>query len=117
MAIDPIRVTLIPKGADADEAAARQIILDLKLDSDTGTSKGPFPAFGRIGDFRKNETLFPFTLMMDGRLDMGAYASDAQRQDKLDIRGATLEVGGEVALVKGDASETFVISAIAKLLD
>ncbi len=117
MAIDPVRVTLTPKGADADTAAARQIILDLKLDSETGTSSGPFPAFGRIGDFRKNETLFPFTLMMDGRLDMGAYASDAQRQDKLDIRGAKLEVGGDVALVKGDASETFVISAITRLLD
>ncbi|MBT2188408.1 hypothetical protein [Sphingobium nicotianae] len=117
MAIDPVRVTLVPRGADADTAAARQIILDLKLDTEKGTSSGPFPAFGRIGDFRKNETLFPFTLMMDGRLDMGAYASDAERQSKLDIRGAKLAVGGEVVLTDGDASETFVISAIAKLLD
>lgn len=117
MAIDPVRVVLVPKDADADTAAARQFVLDLRLDTEKGTSNGPFPAFGRIGDFRNPETLYPFTLMMDGRLDMGAYASDAQRQDKLDIRGATLELGGEVALLSGDASETFVIQSMTRLLD
>jgi len=117
MAIDPVRVVLVPKDTDADTAAARQIVLDLRLDTEKGSSNGPFPAFGRIGDFRKPETLFPFTLMMDGRLDMGAHASDAQRQDKLDIRGATLEVGGDVPLISGDASEPFVIQSITRLLD
>ena len=117
MAVDPVRITLVPKGADAETAAARQVVLDLKLDTEKGTSSGPFPAFGRIGDFRKPETLIPFTLMMDNRLDTGAYATDAQRQAKLEIRGAPLVVDGEVALVDGDKSETFVIQSIAKLLD
>jgi len=117
MAIDPVRIVLVPRGADADTAAARQFVLDLRLDTETGVSNGPFPAFGRIGDFRKPETLIPFTLMMDGRLDTGAYASDAQRQDKLDIRGAALSVGGEVALVSGDGSEAFVIQSITRLLE
>lgn len=117
MAVDPVRITLVPKGADADTAAARQIVLDLRLDTDKGSSNGPFPAFGRIGDFRRPETLYPFTLMMDGRLDMGAYASDAQREAKLEIRSAALEQGGEVTLVDGQTSEIFVIQSIARLLD
>lgn len=115
MAAELVRITLVPKGADADTAAARQFVLDLKLDSEKGTSTGPFPAFGRIGDFRKPETLIPFTLMMDNRLDTGAYASDAQRQAKLEIRAAPLVEGGEVALVDGDKSEAFVIQSIAQL--
>jgi len=117
MAVDPVRITLVPKGVDADTAAARQFVLDLKLDTEKGTSTGPFPAFGRIGDFRKPETLIPFTLMMDNRLDTGAYATDAQRQARLEIRNAPLAEGGEIALVDGDGSETFVIQSIARLLD
>lgn len=117
MAVNPVRITLVPKGADADTAAARQCVLDLKLDTEKGSSTGPFPAFGRIGDFRKPETLIPFTLMMDGRLDTGAYATDAQRQSKLDIRNAPLSEGAEIALIDGAKTETFVVQSIANLLD
>jgi hypothetical protein len=106
-----VRVVLFPQDKNAD----RQIILDLKLNPETGVSDGPFPAWGRVGDFKKNETLFPFTLMMDGRMDTGAYATDAQRQVFLDIRKAKLEKGGEVVRRDGDKSETFVIETITPL--
>ena len=55
--------------------------------------------------------------MMDGRLDTGAYASDAQRQAKLEIRNAPLSDGAEIALVDEDKSETFVVQSIVNLLD
>lgn len=117
MAFDPVRIVLVPRGADAETAAARQFVLDLRLDTEKGTSSGPFPAFGRIGDFRKPETLYPFTLMMDGRLDTGAHARDEARQARLEIRDAPLVEGGEVALTDGERSETFVIQSVTRLLD
>ena len=116
MANDIVRVVLMPKDADADTAGDRQIILDLKIDSDTNTSTGPFPAFGRVGDFRKPDTLYSFTLMGDGRMDYGAYASDAQRQDKLEIRTAPLSVGGEVSYKVGDASHAYTVASLTPLL-
>jgi hypothetical protein len=107
-----VRVVLFPQDKNAD----RQIILDLKLNPDTGVSDGPFPAWGRVGDFKKNETLIPFTLMMDGRMDTGVYAGDAKRQAFLDIRKAKLEVGAKIALRDGDKSEDFVIETITTVI-
>ncbi len=54
--------------------------------------------------------------MMDGRLDYGAYATDAQRQDKLDIRTAKLVEGGEIAYLRGGESEAYVIKTLTSLL-
>ncbi len=107
-----VRIVLLPQDKNAD----RQFVLDLKLNPETGISDGPFPAWGRVGDYKKNETLFPFTLMMDGRLDYGAYATDAQRQAVLDIRKAKLVQGGEIALRNGDKTETFVIASVTPLV-
>ncbi|MEJ0022313.1 MAG: hypothetical protein WDN76_01905 [Alphaproteobacteria bacterium] len=107
-----VRVVLLPQDKNGD----RQFVLDLKLNPETQVSDGPFPAWGRVGDYKKNETLFPFTLMMDGRLDYGAYATDAQRQAVLDIRKAKLVQGGEIALRNGDKTETFVIASVTPLV-
>lgn len=115
MAIDPVRIVLVTAEAGEDEQAARQIVLDLCRDDSTGSSSGPFPAFGRIGDFRRPETLFPFTLMMDGRLDMGAHASEAARQDRLDIRGARLAVGETVTLTGADGETACLIRSVTAL--
>lgn len=116
MAGQMMRVVLKPAGVDEDEGNARQLIVDLVLDSETGASSGPFPAFGRIGDFRKNETLVPFTLMMDGRLDLGAHASDAARQDKLAIRSAKLATGESVALTGADGDTSYLVVSVTPLI-
>ena len=92
-----VRVTLRPLGVSADTANDRQIVLDLKIDRSTRAACGPFPAFGRVGDFRKPDGLYPFTLMFDGRMDYGAHAADAARQDRLDIRGAAVIEGAHIA--------------------
>jgi len=105
-----VRVTLLPKDADGD----RQIILDLTVDAE-GLAVGPFPAFGRVGDFRKPETLLPFTLMMDGRMDFGANTAAEANQDKLEIRKTVLAVGAEIARAAPDGEERFVISALTSL--
>ncbi len=111
-----VRVVLVPKDASEEVAAEKQIILDMKLDTDTGVSAGPLPAFGRIGDFKRPETLYPFTLMMDGRMDFGSHTTDEQRQDMFEIRTARLEVGEEVAYAAGGQSETYVISTVTPLI-
>jgi hypothetical protein len=110
-----VRVTLKPQGASEEEGNARQLVLDLVMDPETKVSTGPFPAFGRAGDFRKPETLIPFTLMMDGRLDTGAYASDAQRQDVLAIRTATLAEGTLVERSGADGVDVFEIVNVVGL--
>lgn len=115
MSLDPVRVVIVPEGADADSVASRQIMLDLLLDTETGATNGPFPAFGRIGDFRRPETLYPFTLMMDGRVDLGAHANDAQRQQRLEVRDAQLKEGTCVALDNGETRTRFVIQSVARL--
>ena len=82
-----MRIVLVPVEGDETTAEAAQIMIDLAID-EAGLNSGPFPAFGRIGDFRGSETLYPFTLMGDGRMDRGAHASDGQRQDRLVHRGS-----------------------------
>ncbi len=109
---DIVRVVLVPQGAQ--DAADRQIMLDLTVDAG-GAAVGPFPAFGRIGDFKRPETLFPFTLMGDGRLDYGAHAGPAPAEDKLAIRNAVLTPGAEILRTVGDRSEAFVIAAVTSL--
>lgn len=99
------RIVLVPAGADEAAQAAGQLILDLRVDRATLRSSGPFPAFGRKGDFRQPDTLFPFTLMADGRLDFGAFAPDNARQDVLAIRQAKIAPGEEIACT-GPAGET-----------
>lgn len=110
---DIVRVVLYPKGAEGAAASERQIVLDLAIDAG-GLAVGPFPAFGRIGDFRQPETIYPFTLMGDGRLDYGAHAGDAA-QDKLAIRGMMLVPEGEIVRTVGDRDETFVIATVTSL--
>jgi hypothetical protein len=112
---DMMRLVLQPKDASADEGMSRQLVLDLAVDPDTQMSTGPFPAFGRAGDFRRPETLFPFTLMMDGRLDFGAHASDAQRLDVLAIRAAKLMAGSPIARSGADGDDMYVIASITPL--
>lgn len=107
-----VRVTLFPQGAE--DATDRQIALDLTIDAG-GAAVGPFPAFGRIGDFKRPQTLFPFTLMGDGRLDYGAHAGPAPTQDKLAIRNAVLVPGAEILRTLGDRSEAFVIATVTSL--
>lgn len=104
-----VRVILLPQGVE--DAADRQIALDLTVDA-AGAAVGPFPAFGRIGDFKRPETLFPFTLMGDGRLDYGAHAGDVPTQDKLAIRNEVLAPGVEILRTAGDRSEAFVIATV-----
>lgn len=107
-----VRVILFPSGAE--DATDRQIVLDLAIDAD-GAAVGPFPAFGRIGDFKRPGTLFPFTLMGDGRLDYGAHAGDVPTQDKLAIRNEVLAPGAEILRTAGDRSESFVIATVTSL--
>lgn len=109
---DIVRVTLVPQGEE--EATDRQIVLDLTIDA-RGVAVGPFPAFGRIGDFRRPGTLFLFTLMGDGRLDYGAHAGDVSTQDKLAIRNEVLAPGAEILRTAGDRSEAFVIATVTSL--
>ncbi len=116
MAVQAMRLVLKPAGVDETTAEDKQIILDLLVDEVSGASTGPFPAWGRIGDFRKAETLVPFTLMMDGRMDTGAYASDAQRQDFLDIRGAQLGTGKTVMLRSGEDASEYEIARMTPLI-
>lgn len=115
--LEMVRVVLVPQGVDDDAAAARQIIVDMKLDTETGVSAGPFPAFGRVGDFKRPETLYPFTLMMDGRMDFGTYATDEQREDMFELRTARLVAGEEVAYRKGNESQSYVISTVTPLAE
>ena len=91
------RIVLVPVDADESAHAAGQLILDLLVDSATSRSSGPFPAFGRKGDFRQPATVYPFTLMVDGRLDFGAFAPDEARLDVLAVRQALLATGEEIA--------------------
>jgi len=107
-----MRIVLVPVGADQTMAEDAQIMIDLAIDG-AGLNSGPFPAFGRIGDFRRPETLYPFTLMGDGRMDLGAHASDAQRQDRLDIRGASLACGLQVALTGSEGPRLYEVRTIA----
>lgn len=111
---DIVRVVLFPK--DADDAGDRQIIVDMAIDA-SGSAVGPFPAFGRVGDFKRPKTLYPFTLMGDGRIDYGACASDGAPQDKLAIRSVALTPGAEIVRTAGDRAETFVIAAVTSLLN
>ena len=111
---DVVRVILFPQGAE--DATDRQIALDLAIDAG-GAAVGPFPAFGRIGDFKRPGTLFPFTLMGDGRLDYGAHAGDVATPDKLAIRNAVLAPGTEILRTAGDRGEAFVIATVTSLTD
>lgn len=109
---DIVRVILFPQGAE--DATDRQIAVDLTIDA-AGVAVGPFPAFGRIGDFKRPGTLFPFTLMGDGRLDYGAHAGDVPTQDRLAIRNEVLAPGAEILRTAGDRSEAFVIATVTSL--
>jgi hypothetical protein len=111
---DIVRVVLVPK--DADDATDRQIMVDMAIDAG-GSAVGPFPAFGRVGDFKRPNTLYPFTLMGNGRIDYGAYASDGAPQDNLAIRSVVLTPGAEIVRTAGDQAETFVIAAVTSLLN
>jgi len=114
---DVVRVTLVPKDVEEVAIGARQIIIDLIADIESRQATGPFPAFGRIGDFKLPETLIPFTLMGDGRIDRGVYAPTGVGADKLMIRGARISVGEEVALIGADKTSVYGISAVTRLLD
>jgi hypothetical protein len=109
-----VRVVLVPKNAEGETAADRQIMIDMAIDA-TGSAVGPFPAFGRVGDYKKPATLYPFTLMMDGRIDYGAYADDKANQNKLQIRSTILVAGAEVAHVGADGTEPFEIVTVTPL--
>ncbi len=43
MAIDIIRLVLMPAGVDEETANDRQIIIDMKVDTETQVSTGRFP--------------------------------------------------------------------------
>ncbi|MBC2778547.1 hypothetical protein [Parasphingopyxis marina] len=113
MALQAVRLVLKSAGADGDD---RQIVIDLNRDSETGISAGPFPAFGRVGHFRKAETLYPFTLMGDGRMDYGAHAQDDQRQDRLEVRKAKLTAGEAITCRVGDRADDYLIESVEPLL-
>ena len=115
MAIELVRVVLTPAVADDDLAARLQFILDLQIDAETQACAGPRPAFGRRGDFTRVETLYPFTLMADGRIDYGQYAAPEARQDNLDIRGRTIVVGGSVTYRSAEEHSDYVIKSVTAL--
>lgn len=106
------RIELVP--ADVDEAAqaAGKLILDLVIDVETGRSNGPFPAFGREGDYRQPATLLPFTLMADGRLDYGAYAAAYERADVLTIRPVRLAVDADVVCSRAGGDTLYRVLSI-----
>jgi hypothetical protein len=110
--VELVRVVVTPVGADEKAAAELQFILDLKLDPATGKSAGPLPAFGRRGSFNKVESLYPFTLMADGRVDYGAHAPAAARQDNLDIRGRALIVGEPVTFRSAAGEAAYEIKSV-----
>jgi hypothetical protein len=112
MAVEMFRVVLTPKGAEAEKAAEEQIIVDLKVDPETGATAGPLPAFGRVGNFTNPGALYPFTLMVDGRMDYGAHASADERQDNLSVRSAKIEVGEEVSYKDASGEFTYVIKSV-----
>ncbi len=116
MAVEMMRLILKPAGADEATAAAKQIWVDLAVDSETGQSTGPFPAWGRVGDWQQPGTLVPFTLMMDGRMDTGIYASDDQRSDVLEIRKADLGEGKTIVLKSGSDTSNYVIESLKPLI-
>ncbi|WP_206366439.1 hypothetical protein [Sphingomonas gei] len=109
-----VRVVLFPKGPRDPAATDRQITIDMVVDAG-GSAIGPFPAFGRMGDFTKPEMLYPFALMGDGRIDYGAYASDGARQDKLAIRTARLAPGAEILRTAAGTTEIFLIDTVTPL--
>jgi len=111
---DMMRVVLLPKDAAAGTAGDRQITIDMAVDAG-GTAVGPFPAFGRTGDFKKPETLYPFALMGDGRIDYGAHAPHEARQDKLALRAARLTPGAEIVRTAAGEAEIFLIEAVTPL--
>lgn len=106
--VKPVRVLMFVKGVSEDSAPDSQIVIDMVLDSETGASKGPFPAFGRMGNWQKPDTLYPFALMMDDRVDFGTLASDEQNKNVLELRKANLAVGTEVPY----GSQTYVIQSV-----
>jgi hypothetical protein len=111
-AVEMVRVVVTPKGADEATEAELQFILDLKVDRATGKSAGPLPAFGRRGSFNKIESLYPFTLMVDGRVDYGAHAGAAARQDNLDIRGRVLAAGEPVTYRSATGEAAYEIKSV-----
>ncbi len=110
--VELMRVVLTPKGAEGDAAAEQQIILDLKVDAETGMSAGPLPAFGRVGNFTNAGGLYPFTLMADGRMDYGAHATAEERQDNLDIRTRKIAVGEDASYKDADGTSVYVIKSV-----
>ena len=110
-----VRVVLLPKDAEGESAGDRQIMIDMVIDV-AGSAVGPFPAFGRVGDYKKPETLFPFTLMMDGRVDYGAHTDAGASQGKLGIRSTQLVAGAEVPLTGADGAEIFEIASVTPLV-
>ena len=107
------RVTLVLADIDEEAQAAGKLILDLALDVETGFSTGPFPAFGRKGDFRQPDTLLPFTLMADGRLDFGAFAPASERADVLNIRNIRLAQEEDVVCTTVGGDTRYRIVSIA----
>ncbi len=111
---DMVRVVLLPTDGEGGSASDRQITIDVLIDAD-GSVIGPFPAFGRVGDFKRPATIYPFTLMGDGRIDYGAHASDAGRQDKLAIRAMQVALGAQIHHMAGDRTEVFSIETVIPL--
>jgi hypothetical protein len=110
---DIVRIVLLPKTASGTQATDRQIVIDLAIDG-SGSVVGPFPAFGRIGDYKKPETLYPFALMSDGRLDYGAHASDVP-QENLVIRGRSVRPGAEIVRSSVDGDELYRVETVSLL--
>lgn len=105
-----VRIVLLPK--DGTAAGDRQIIVDMLADAG-GVAVGPFPAFGRIGDWTKPETLRPFTLMGDGRLDFGVHAPADASRAMLALRGAALSPGVDIAGTAGPYTIATVTPLVA----
>lgn len=94
-----------------------QVVLDLIVDVDSKQAVGPFPAFGRIGDFRNPDTVVPFTLMKDGLMDRGSNARPGPKEQTLLIRGARLGVGENISMIVGGNTSSYEIVSLVSLLD
>ena len=107
------RIVLVPTDADQNTQLSERLILDLAMDIETRISTGPFPAFGRKGDFHQPATLLPFTLMADGRLDYGAFAPAAEQPQMLNIRQVRLLPEDTVICTHAGAETRYKVVSMA----
>lgn len=90
-----------------------QIILDVKIDSETGELLGSHPLFGLYGAFNSAER-FPFLLTSDGRIDFGAAEEPSSRYWQTNLRNRFIR-DGELVTIEGDEEWVYRIAKLTTL--